>query len=506
MLKKCVILGLTVLLVGGLALGWLYNETRNEREQAADVKVKYALRPEEYLDKYGRWHLLSPEEQNRLVLELDKDRKTKTREQLAEEQQLRLRTDLDKLAAGEMNPGDIADFLYGQGWEEQVEQYKKRKEQKEIARTTSIVCISIGGAIMGSCLVFLFLRLLVRLGQGLRRRRPRPSGRTETQPAITELTDIHAEASIEDTDRTEAEPGKRKSLRGRSLVSSDPDASKLVRQDREGESSCLRTSGDRTPAGCRYPAAQADTDESPVAVLLSDEKLPEKKWSPDMEWSAESKPEDLSESVPERRRFTPRPRVAILGQENAFPDGGDTLQEQADDLQRQLAEFKQMAQSVQQATREQSEPLGSTLKELAQQVSAIREYAASQQGRVEKLQDGYDWNIIRTFCLRVIRCIDNIENRIDGLGSKNGAAADLEEVRDELLFALESSGVEQFRPEINSEYRGQEKLAEAIKEKQSSKNSNRAGKIAKVIRPGYRYMIDEENFKIVRTAQVKLFG
>ena len=183
------------------------------------------------------------------------------------------------------------------------------------------------------------------------------------------------------------------------------------------------------------------------------------------------------------------------------------LKEQADDLQKQIAEFKEMAQSVvQQATREQSEPLGSTLKELAQQVSAIREYAACQQDRVEKLQDGYDWGIIRTFCLRVIRCIDNIENRIENPPKDCPDLIYLEEVRDELLFALESSGVEQFRPEINSEYHGQEKLAEAIKEKQPAKKPEQAGRIAQVIRPGYRYMIDDENYKVVRTAQVKLFG
>jgi molecular chaperone GrpE (heat shock protein) len=143
---------------------------------------------------------------------------------------------------------------------------------------------------------------------------------------------------------------------------------------------------------------------------------------------------------------------------------------------------------------------------LAEQVSAIRDYAASQQGRVEKLQDGYDWGIIRSFGLRVIRCLDNLENRISELPSEDGALQHLEEVRDELLFALESSSIEQFRPDLNSDYRGLEKLAETIKDREPTENVEQAGKIAKVIRSGYRYMMDDENFKVVRTAQVKLFG
>ncbi len=156
--------------------------------------------------------------------------------------------------------------------------------------------------------------------------------------------------------------------------------------------------------------------------------------------------------------------------------------------------------------RDQSKPINSAINELTEQVSAIREYAANQQNRLEKLQDGYDWNIIRTFCLRVIRCIDNIESRIHKMDKKDIKATHLEEVRDELIFALESSGIEQYEPEVNSEYRGQEKFAEAVKDKQKNDNPKKAGKIANIIRPGYQCFIDEGNIKVVRPAQVKLFA
>jgi molecular chaperone GrpE (heat shock protein) len=156
--------------------------------------------------------------------------------------------------------------------------------------------------------------------------------------------------------------------------------------------------------------------------------------------------------------------------------------------------------------REPSKPLNNALNDLTQQVSAIREYTAYQQDRLQKLQDGYDWNIIRTFCLRVIRCVDNLESRISRLNEQHADATHLEEVRDELIFALESSGIEQFEPEMNSEYRGQEKYAEAVKDKQSCDDPQQTGKIANVIRPGYQYFINEENIKVVRPAQVRLFA
>jgi hypothetical protein len=191
---------------------------------------------------------------------------------------------------------------------------------------------------------------------------------------------------------------------------------------------------------------------------------------------------------------------------NENNENEDSLKEKTENLEKQMEDYKQMAEGVQQTTIESSKPLNNTLSELAQQVSAIREYASSQQDRLSKLQDGYDWNITKTFCMRVIRCIDNLEKRISQLSEKDMEVADLEEVRDEMLFALESSGVERYEPELNSDYHGQEKFAEAVKGKESCHGKKKTGKIAKIIRPGYQFFIDDENVKVVRPAQVKLYG
>ncbi|MHC4361806.1 MAG: nucleotide exchange factor GrpE, partial [Planctomycetota bacterium] len=183
----------------------------------------------------------------------------------------------------------------------------------------------------------------------------------------------------------------------------------------------------------------------------------------------------------------------------------ESLKAQSEDLEKRMEEFKQMAQKAQEKTIQNENPVKESLKELTQQVSAIREYASHQQERVKKLQEGYDWNIIKNFCLRVIRCIDNLENRISRLAERTIDNTDLKEVRDELIFALESNGVEQFEPAIKSNYRGQEKNAEAVKEKEKG-GPKLAGKIAKVLKPGYQYFIDEENVRVIRAAQVKLYG
>jgi molecular chaperone GrpE (heat shock protein) len=516
MLKKCAILGLVLLLVGGLSLAWLRKQADAERRQAPAATATDALRSDEDLQKYRHWHRLSPEQQNQLVLELDKDRQNKTPEQLAAEQSARLRTDLPRLAAGEMNSSDIADYLYGPNWEDEVTQYKLQREQEQIAQTTSIVCLAIGGAIFGLCLAIWVLCSVVRACKAIARRRAKREG--SVGGAVAELTDIpHQEDEVDDTDGEEDQP--RGADDPADISTEEPESAPAPPEyepdsvgSYEGERFLVPRRHRDMPAGRPTLTIQPRPQDDAVAVLMSDEPSDGQEWSPEMEWSTSSEEEELVETAPQKQRFTPRPRVNILGATEIVSSNApaaptaDPLTEQAEGLQRQIAEFREMAQSVQQATREQSEPLGDTLKELAQQVSAIREYAACQQNRVEKLQDGYDWSIIRTFCLRVIRCIDNLENRMDRLDENDEVTMQLEEVRDELLFALESSGIEQFRPDVGSDYRGQEKFAEAIKDKETTQESDRIGAIAKVVRPGYRYITDEDNFKVVRTAQVKLFG
>jgi molecular chaperone GrpE (heat shock protein) len=166
---------------------------------------------------------------------------------------------------------------------------------------------------------------------------------------------------------------------------------------------------------------------------------------------------------------------------------------------------KQQVTTVDLPTPVIEEPI-SVLKDLSEHVSAIREYATLQQGRMEKLQDGYDWNIIRNFCLRIIRCIDNLDARIIALSTEGSDVSNLEEVRDELIFSLESSGVESFEPQLNTDYHSQEKMLEAIKDKVPTDDAGVHGKVAKVVRCGYHYLIEDDTVKVIRPCQVSLFG
>ncbi len=321
-------------------------------------------------------------------------------------------------------------------WQEQL---------SEFALTGSIVCISMGGTIFAWYLLLWLGRRLIRGLFDLRKYLTDVlRGRTKTSDEKSAETDSEKEEEEQEQEQT---PNQQQSwLEKYSKIFRN--LGKRKPKLNEGQAALSTKSESRSDNRDRkrtkkHLGAYSDDNAEKIAVLLSDEK------------SVDS--------------------IARLE---------DSIKAQTELLE------ERTSQSVQQAIIEHSKPLDSTLKDLAQQVSAIREYASCQQERVEKLQDGYDWNIIKTFCLRIIRCIDNLENRISRLSSKDAKTEYLEDIRDELVFALESSGIEQFEPEVNSNYSGQEKYAEAVKGKQSCDKPKQKGKIAKVIRPGYQYFIN----------------
>jgi len=459
MLKKSLILGSVLLLAGGAMYGWILAERENRLQEASLYKLKYGAETEDYIRQYEEWLKKPPLARSELPPILEENGKVMTREQLRQEQQERLQADLDKLASGEMAVHPFADILYGENWQNELNAYKKQIELREHVLTSSIVCTAMGGSIFAWWALFWSARLIKKGISDLRRRIVNRRGNVneDDEPAIIGVKELKQEQQQEKPHEKHNRIKKHLNI-----------------FDNSGQQCPI--AGNRHNAVKRLaPKGIMSNNTERIDKLLSDEKN------------------------------TSNQTITQLGKERS------EVKEHSKPLKTAINELIQQVSAIQSSkqcseTVENSQPLNNAISELTQQVSAIREYAAHQQDRLEKLQDGYDWNIIRTFCLRVIRCIDNLECRITQLGDEQAKAVHLEEVRDELIFALESSGIEQFEPEINSEYRGQEKFAEAVKDKQESDDPNQAGKIAQVIRPGYQYFINEENVKVVRPAQVKLFA
>lgn len=497
MLKRTVIVGLLLSLGGGGLLAWLVlkpqatvdPEASLAAEPLADVNTGKPI------SANNEWASLSMDSNEALDSELTQLRK-KSPERQAAEKQARLLDDIEKLAAGDVPEAEMGDMLYGPNWQAYVETYRREQENREIMLTAAVVVFGLGVATVTLCVLVGLIRLLVRLFANRRHAAPYRESQGDNPRAAAAIKDI-----VPGDNSTPTEPhsartkldSKRKSA-GRSKVSvdiqeetHDPEVLEVANYNR------VYPSSDEAHEELGFSNSSSSiqnlmSDEPEETLPGSDEPIlggskaaPSKKPPP----APTSKKTSTSAQTKVQKKDAPKAPAATLEQ--------------------QIAQVAEMAHEVKTDDAESAEPVNETLQILNEQISAIRQYASSQQDRVEKLQSGYDWNIIRTFCVRVIRCIDNLENRMERCEDSD-LEQTLSEVHDELIFSLESSGVEQFAPELNSAFCGQERLAEAVKAKATCPKSELKGCIAEIIKPGYQYVIDEQNVKIVRTARVKLYG
>jgi molecular chaperone GrpE (heat shock protein) len=509
MLKQFTILGIVLLIAGGIGL--VRTLPYHSEWAALGVAPKAALltKPREGASLVQVWPVKphdGPGDFNDELVQL----RGVSQETLRTQQQARLQADIDRLAGGEKPDPGTADMLYGPNWQEQVAQYKTTKERNESILTGSFVLALVGLTVFTCCLLVGAAKLVLHIARWVAAKieaafkRPRPAEPAAAEPAAQE-SPVHVE---EDTQRLKMGPAERQ--RGKIAVDVSPvQAAESMTYQRT------------------YPSAGYDEGEvvgvaswmadANMEHLLSDEQsraAASIHTVEPVEREPASKPTGKSAGKPEATpKPAPTPSASEIPEAAASDVAGEatelkeSLAAQTADLERQVAEFKAMVQSAPRTDANPQEPFNQTLSQLNDHISAIRQYAADQQRQVEKLQGGYDWTIIRTFCLRVIRCVDNLEDRIARLAEEDEETSDhLNQVRDELLFALESSGVEPFEPEVNSVFQGQERWAEAIKEKEAYDVPRLKGCVAAVIKPGYQYVVDDQNMKVVRAARVKLYG
>jgi hypothetical protein len=162
MLKRFAVVGLLLLLTGTAVLEWVLVSRRKEQHETALYKLKYGSELKGCLIQYNKWLQLPPEERTNSPFTPDKNWKTKTEAQLRQEQYGRLKADLDRLVAGEEDTYPFANVLYGKNWQEELRNYKSRKERNESILTGSIVCASTGGTLFVWCLLLWIARLVIR--------------------------------------------------------------------------------------------------------------------------------------------------------------------------------------------------------------------------------------------------------------------------------------------------------------------------------------------------------
>lgn len=444
MSKTWIMWSLLFISAGGIGVGVVFYEKGLEEKDSARYRSQYSESAEDkYLDLYEEWRQLSPEEQLESPWGFGKYAVSEIREQLKREQPSRLRANIADLATGVKKAHMLADILYGKNWRLEVAKYRKKKELRDGVMATSTISIMAGLLIAAGYLSRLLVLVVIKKIRGRKH-----SSQVESETEEDGVAVMQEEFSSETQEVA-------------------PDEEEISLFEELGDNARIEF-GSGVHVQASAPGEEVEQDGSDAGYF-----------EPGTSHSQELDSAEFKES----------------------------FRTQAQDYDRERGQFESFTENPSQAAALMStEPVARNLSDLTQEVSAIREFASQQQDHVRRLQDGYDWNIIKRFCLRVIRCIDNLDGRISRLSEEEIEFQCLEDVRDELIFALESSGVEQFEPELGSDYKGQEKYLEAVKERLETEDANLSGKIAEVVRFGYKYIISDDEVRFVRSAQVKLYA
>ncbi len=444
------ILALLLMIPGAAGLGWGTVQRRNAARQAARAAEAIAEAPsaDEYLRMYTKWSQLSATEKADTPWGQGQYGGTDIQKRFREHQDARLEADLPDLDAGvKTYPTQLADVLYGRQWDQRLAQYRRAREFRDLVSTGSGILLFAGALLFcGELVKWLTLRAL----------------RTVAVPDESEAAPPQNKDKDKELPRAEA------------LTAASPTHEKEA---------------DNAVAAPPLEAVNSDASSSSECGYFESSGKHQKNAA----LAAMAKPRPLGTVSAESANYaTP---VSLV-------DSASAPQPQS--------YFGWEAESSEQdsmiATLMTTHPVACELTELTEEVSAIRQYAAAQQDQIRKFQDGYDWMIIRRFCMRIIRCIDNLEDRLSKLdGTDDPLQECLQDIRDELVFALESSGVEQFSPDLKTPFKGLERYVEAIRQRVPATNAALAGTIAEIVRPGYQYLVNDDEVKIVRCAQVKLY-
>ena len=137
-------------------------------------------------------------------------------------------------------------------------------------------------------------------------------------------------------------------------------------------------------------------------------------------------------------------------------------------------------------------------------LNGIRDYLSTRHEQMVRLQEGYDYAVIKNFSKQIIQCVNQLDLKLKSPMSET-EEAELKSVSSDLMDILERYGLERFTPEVGSSFSRIRKIAESSSIKEYTDDDTLVGKVAEVIRPGYRYVYNHDKYHIISPAQVKIY-
>jgi molecular chaperone GrpE (heat shock protein) len=176
-------------------------------------------------------------------------------------------------------------------------------------------------------------------------------------------------------------------------------------------------------------------------------------------------------------------------------------------LREQHSELKQLVETHFRAEAARDAGTGVQLKDIRDLLGAIRDFTARQSAETQRWKDGYDFRILKSFLLRVISVIDEIEEQIWLLKKRNAAPetiAELEFMHAKLIGDLDGEGLVRNEPPVGEKI-DPTSTKFVIKGVDETADATLANVISRSLGAEYVLWLADGHERIIRSGQVKVF-
>lgn len=146
-----------------------------------------------------------------------------------------------------------------------------------------------------------------------------------------------------------------------------------------------------------------------------------------------------------------------------------------------------------------------SIRDIEASLRGLASYVDDSGKRTRRLEEGYDFQILKNFTRQIIREINGLKVAIDKTDNEDKKNT-MQDTIDALVEILDRNSIIQITPEPGSLYAGQEKVAECAPQKIFTDDNELNGRIASVVRDGYQYEFNDGSTRVLEPAKVVLFS
>lgn len=146
-----------------------------------------------------------------------------------------------------------------------------------------------------------------------------------------------------------------------------------------------------------------------------------------------------------------------------------------------------------------------SIRDIEAHLRGLASYVDDSGKRTRRLEEGYDFQILKNFTRQIIREINGLKIAIDKTDNEDKKNT-MQDTIDALVELLDRNSIIQITPEPGSLYAGQEKFAECTPQKIFTDDNELNGRIASVVRNGYQYEFNDGSTRVLEPAKVVLFS